>query len=151
MKVSDFFARHASKYTGPDWVMPPCETMDELWESPHAVSPELLVWAVCQPGIIHEYVMHDFCGYCRKRAENIIVNATLNERVLSWVKRLNETGMWGQGEPCSSSSAWAIAWFKFPEDDKAGYFLRNWVMQQEVAKHAAWLRANTTPNWRASR
>lgn len=152
MKVSDFFARHATKYTGPDWIMPPCETMDELWESPHGlVSPELLIWAACQPNIIHTYVMHDFCGYCRKRAEKVIGNTISNDDVKQWLNQLNEANMWGHGETCSSSSAGAIAWFKFSEDNRASYFLRNRVRQREFEMHAAWLRANTNPNWKATR
>ena len=133
MKVLEFVARHANKYTGSEWVMPPCETMDELWESPHGlVSPELLIWAACQPNIIHTYVMHDFCGYCRKRAEKAIGNATFGDNVKQWLNHLNDAHMWGHGETCSSSSAGAIAWFKFSDDNHTSYWLRNLVRQKEV-------------------
>lgn len=141
LTIEEFCDRHQACQEGREWALANCNSMREAWEN---LPDSHLAWVALQPGVLTDSDLRSFAENCIILYSERIAEAYSEECCKSCGAIRNsiiEAGRSSSKELVKAqgwAELWGMVW------DATG---RSAASLAEKAKRAAWLRANTKPNF----
>ena len=173
MTITEFCDRHRACSDGREWALANCKTMQEAWDT---ARPDWLIWIATRPGVLDDRTLRKFAVWSPRQVQHLMTDP-MSTHALDVAERHAE-GLATDEElaaardaavdaeeaaaRCAAQAAArcaAQAAARCAAQDAAGASARAaaraaardaaWAAARDA--QAAWLRANATPNWEATR
>ena len=134
LTIEEFCQIHNACEEGRDWAVANCKNMAECWEK---LPANYLIWVATRPGVLSDQKLRLFAVFCCRGVWHLLTDERSRNAIE--VAEKFAIGQATRGELQVASRAAAYAASRVAAD--AAYAAAR-------QKHADWLRANTTPNFK---
>ena len=137
MKIQDFCDHHSACADGREWALANCSDMQDAWGR---LKPDWLIWVATRPGVLTDKELRLFAVFCARQVEHLLSDERSRNAI-------DVAERFANGQATREELAAARVAACAADRDAAGDAARAAARDTAWDAQAAWIRANTKPNF----